>query len=269
MEYNEAFDDLQLSKRSWTRTIFKLIAVAICLLIAFVGGVYWLAQQTPDFYKTAMEMSAEEAFVAGESLEVAALYLRNDLVEQETWVAEFPEDQINGWLASDLPRKFSTMLPDEVRDPRVGIEPRKFQIAVTTEIEKVETVLVAAVEFFPTEVSNEFGFRVLSVHAGWLPIPISFFTVPATELLERYRIQAKWYEDGDGAPVAVLKVPKSKLSYDGKQIVVEQLEIADGSVRMAGRSKPLTPPTEADSSDSDPETQSSEEPTTEALPVSD
>lgn len=269
MENNPAFDDIQPVGRSWTRTFLKVAALGLSLLLVTAGSIYWLARQTPAFYQASMEMSDEEAYAAGESLEVAALYLRNDVVEEENWVAEFPEEQINGWLASDLPRKFSTALSDEIRDPRVGIEPGEIKIALTTEIKSVETVLVAAIEFFPTGITNEFGLRVLSVHAGWLPIPISFFTKPATDILQKNRVQVQWYDDSDGLPVALLTIPKYQLSYKGKQIVVEQLEIADGSVRLAGRSEPLAGKPNPEPEAVEPEVDNSEDPVAKLLPVSD
>jgi hypothetical protein len=266
MQNNAAFDDFQPVGRSWFRSILKIVVLALCVLLTIGGSVYYLALQKPDFYQQSMAMSDHEAFEAGEALEVAALYLRNDVIEEEAWVAEFKEGQINGWLASDLPRKFSKLLPDEVRGPRVGIDPGEFRIALATEIKGIETVLVAALEFFPTGVSNEFGLRVLGVHAGWLPIPVSFFTEPASELLQDNRIKVQWYDDDGGLPVALLTVPESKLRYEGKKIVVEQLEIADGSVRLSGRSEPVFEKSTSatDAQPDDPETVVQ---TTELLPV--
>ena len=40
-------------------------------------------------------------------------------------------------------------------------------------------------------------------------------------------------------PVAVLTLPKDLVSYQGKQMVLEQLEFVDGSVRLAGRSEAI------------------------------
>ncbi len=274
MKNNSPYEDLPSVGRSWTRTFLKVTALGLSLLLVVPGGVLWLAQQTPAFYPTSLEMSDEEAFAAGESLEVAALYLRNDVMEEDTWVAEFSEHQINGWLASDLPRKFSTFRSEEIRDPRVDIEPGKFKIALTTEIKNVETVVVAAIEFFPTGITNEFGLRVLSVHAGWLPIPISFFTKRITEVLERNHVQIRWYNDSDGLPVALATVPKHQLRYQGKQIVIEQLEIADGAVRLAGRSERLTEKSDPDSNATDsnaiqPVSDDSKIPVATLVPVSD
>ena len=269
MENNPAFEELHPINRSWTRTILKLVALTIGLLVVAGAGIYWLARQTPEFYHASLRMSEEEAFEAGESLEVAALYLRNDVLEEETWVAEFEENQINGWLASDLPRKFGTQLfAGKTHAPRVGIEPDKFQIGLTTEIKGIETVVVAAMEFFPTEKSNQFGVHVLSVHAGWLPIPISFFTDPVTEMLRHHRIEVQWHDASDGAPVALLTIPKKKLSYQGHQIVVERLQIADGSVRLAGRSELLNPKSIPDPETVKPGTNQPDKTVAEVLPVS-
>lgn len=237
MENNPDLDDFHSVGRSWFRLTAKSVVVLLVLLLITAGAVYWLVIQSPKFYRASLRVPEEVAFKSGESFEVAGLYLRNDIVEEETWYAEFFEDHINGWLASDMPRKFATAMPENMHDPRVRIEPHKFRVGVTTEIGGIDTVLVGAIEFFPTDVSNEFGLRVLSVRAGRMPIPVSFFNLPATELLQKHGIRVRWFDDEHGMPVAVLNFPKRLLGYQGKRIVLEQLEFVDGSVRLAGRSE--------------------------------
>jgi hypothetical protein len=237
MDDDSDLNDVRPAGRSWLWKTLRFLAVGLLLFLLVGGVVYWLATQKPDFYRASLEMSEEEAFKAGESFEVAGLYLRNDVVEEEAWYAEFFHDHINGWLISDLPRKFKRAIPDNMRDPRVSFEPEKFRLGATTDIRGVETVLSAAIEFFPTEVMNEFGLRVTNAYAGQMPIPVSFFTIPATELLKKYRIQVRWYDDENGRPVAVISVPKNLLSHGGKLVVLEQLEFVDGSVRLAGRTE--------------------------------
>lgn len=257
MENNSDFDDLQPVERRWFRTIVKSVVAVLILLLVAAGIVYWLAIQPPDFYQASVRISEEESLESGESFEIAGLYLRNDMVEEETWYAEFFEAHINGWLASDLPRKFATALPDNMREPRVKIEPEKFQVGAATEILGIETVLIAAIDFFPTESTNEFGLRVLSVHAGQMPIPVSFFNQLATELFQKYQIRVRWYDDDNGMPVAVLTLPKDLLSYQGKQMVLEQLEFVDGSVRLAGRSEAIEKKEQSESIAAEPKSEHS------------
>lgn len=251
MENNEDLNELPPLGRSRLRAVLKYFVLAVCLLLVTAGIVYGLARQTPEFYRDSLSITDEEAFDAGASFEIAGLYLRNDVVEEETWYAEFFEDHINGWLASDMPRKFARALPENMQHPRVRIESGKFRVGVTTEIIGIETVLAAAVEFFPTEVSDEFGLRVLSVRAGSLPLPVSFFNQPATELFQKHGIRVRWYDDKQGQPVAVMNIPTKLLSHEGQRIMLEQFEFTDGSVRLAGRSEPIkkkkNPKTEEDS----------------------
>jgi len=236
---NEDLKERMPPRRSRLRTFLKCVVLSLCLLLVAAGVIYGLALQTPDFYQASLGMSELKAFEGGESFEIAGLYLRNDIVEEETWYAEFFEDHINGWLISDMPRKFPRSLPDNMRQPRVKIDPGKFRVGVTTEILGIETVLTAAAEFFPTDASNEFGLRVLGVHAGSLPLPVSFFSLPASELLQKQGIRVQWYDDKDGLPVAVMTVPKKLLRHNGQHIQLEQFEFIDGSVRLAGRSEPV------------------------------
>ncbi len=45
------------------------------------------------------------------------------------WSAVFTDEQINGWLAADLPEKFPQLLPPEIQDPRVVFAPGQLQLA--------------------------------------------------------------------------------------------------------------------------------------------
>lgn len=254
MENDSDFDDVRPAGRSWFWKLLRFLAGGLVLLLLVAGVIYWLVIQKPEFYQSSLEMSEEEAFKAGESFEIAGLYLRNDVVEEETWYAEFFHDHINGWLISDLPRKFTRAIPDNMRDPRVSFEPGRFRVGATTEVSGVETVLSAVIEFFPTEVVNEFGLRVTSAYAGQMPIPVSFFSLPATELLKKYRMRVRWYDDENGSPVAAITVPKNLLSHGGKFVVLEQLEFVDGSVRLAGRSEMVEQQNESETAAAEPNT---------------
>jgi hypothetical protein len=102
--------------------------------------------------------------------------------------------------------------------------------------------MVATVEVFPTEVSNRLGVRLYDVRAGKLPIPVSVFAKPAVDLLARQDIDVQWYNDSAGYPVALLTIPKKQMAFEEQHVVVEELEIANGLLRLAGRSEPSQTP---------------------------
>ena len=102
------------------------LILGVVLVIAsgvLVGCLYWATQQAPEFYEQALQKPPQEEAQAGDELERQVLDLRNELRSEGRFNVEFSHDQINGWLAADLPDKFPQLLPRGVSEPRIAFEP--------------------------------------------------------------------------------------------------------------------------------------------------
>src|SRR5262245_39198763 len=112
------------------RLLLLAVAAAPGLLIVAAACVYWAAQRAPSFYRQALAASVADSSEQGDRFERAALALHNAAQHAGRWEASLSADEINGWLAIDLPSKLPELLPRGVSDPRVAIEGDIFHIAV-------------------------------------------------------------------------------------------------------------------------------------------
>src|SRR5262245_66308041 len=102
------------------RLIIVASAIVLALTIA-LSAFYRATQQAPQFYREALAAAPRSQHDEGQRFERQALALHNQLQHTGRWEVRFTQDEINGWLASELPEKFPELLPHGVSDPRVAI----------------------------------------------------------------------------------------------------------------------------------------------------
>ena len=89
------------------------LAVGVALF-----AVYRATQYVPDFYRRALDADAKEQEKASDEMLQRTAALVSDVKTKDRWQARFTAEQINGWLAWDLPRNYPQSLPESIRDPR-------------------------------------------------------------------------------------------------------------------------------------------------------
>ena len=132
----------------------------------------------PDFYAEALSRSGESADQAGDALEQQMVTLHNELQSGESWELQMSDQQVNGWLATDLKQKFPQLLPAEIVEPRVVFREDAAHVACRLDTGKMSTVLSLKLQAYLTEQPNEVAIRIAHVRAGLLPVPL-------TQLLDR------------------------------------------------------------------------------------
>jgi hypothetical protein len=202
----------------------KLVRVALVLVVLVTAGVailltaaYRATQQVPEFYQHALAQQPREQKAAADQLERQVLELHNEARRPGRWEARFSQEQINGWLAADLPTKFPGALPDGVSAPRVAIDPNHMQLAVRYDKGDVSTVLSMAGDAYLTDQPNEVAVHIDHVRAGAFPVPLAQFL---DDIAERF------IEAG---------LPLDRKEFKGQQLQVERLEICDGEIVVSGR----------------------------------
>lgn len=227
------------------RKLFRvgLVLVALCVagLAIFLTAAYRATQQVPAFYHVALAQKPVEQKAAADKLERQVLELHNEVRKPGRWEARFSQDEINGWLAADLPVKFPGVLPYGVSQPRVAIEANKMQMAVRFKQGDVETVLSLAGDAYLTDRPNEVAIHIQHVRAGLIPVPLAKFMDNIAEEATDAGLPLRWAEQ-DGDPVAIVTLPLDRKEFRGKQLRVEELQINDGEIVVSGRTD--APPAE-------------------------
>ena len=213
------------------------VAVALVIVLAVsLWGVYQASQQVPQFYEQALAAPPETQVAAGQALERQAASLNNQVRRPGRWEARFTQDQINGWLAVDLPKKFPGSLPRGVTDPRVAVSPDEIQLAVKWQQGNTSAVLSAAGDVYLTEDPNQIAVRVVAVRAGALPVPLARFLDEIAERAASSGLPLEWTEI-EGDPVALIKLPLDREEFRGKQLLVEELRLEEGAIVVAGKTE--------------------------------
>ena len=213
------------------------VAVALVIVLAVsLWGVYQASQQVPQFYEQALAAPPETQVAAGQALERQAASLNNQVRRPGRWEARFTQDQINGWLAVDLPKKFPGSLPRGVTDPRVAVSPDEIQLAVKWQQGNTSAVLSAAGDVYLTEEPNQIAVRVVAVRAGALPVPLARFLDEIAERAASSGLPLEWTEI-EGDPVALIKLPLDREEFRGKQLLVEELRLEEGAIVVAGKTE--------------------------------
>lgn len=221
----------------------KLVRVALVLVVLATAGVailltaaYRATQHVPEFYRAALAQKPVEQKAAADQLERQVLELHNEARKPGRWEAHFSQEQINGWLAADLPVKFPGALPEGVSAPRVAIEPGRVRLAVRYDQGDVTTVLSLAGDAYLTDKANEVAIHIEQVRAGAFPVPLAQFLDEIAERAGEAGLPIRWAEQ-EGDPVAMVALPLDREEFKGKKLQVESLKIAAGEIVLSGRTE--------------------------------
>ncbi len=113
-----------------------LAFLTISLILA-----WWASQQSPSFYRQALTNSATASTESAQRFESALLQLHNQAHHTGRWQITLDENEINAWLANDLPLKFAHALPPELSEPRLAIDDDRIQFAIHYKRGTVDTII--------------------------------------------------------------------------------------------------------------------------------
>ncbi|HEY2410705.1 MAG TPA: hypothetical protein VGI40_00600 [Pirellulaceae bacterium] len=226
--------------RAYGRQSVIIAGAVVSLLAICIAAAYFASQQPPRFYRQAMTASSADALRHGENFERAALDLHNSAQHLGRWEISLTADEINGWLATDLPAKFPRLLPTGISDPRVAIDGDVFHLAVRYQRGSVDTVLSIAGEAYLTAQTNEVAIRLDSARAGLVPIPLGRVIQEINDRAERADVNLRWTEV-KGSPVALLRLPLESDNSE-RRSVLDRLDTRPNQILLAGRTELLSAP---------------------------
>lgn len=221
----------------WRRLLY--LAVAIVVLVGgFLGWAYHATQQAPEFYVRQLAAEAASPSASSDAFERQALQLNNQIRKSDRWQARFRADEINAWLATDLPQKFPSMLPPDIQSPRVAIEAETFYLACRVQTPKLTSVVTLGVQPYVTSEPNVIALRVKQLRAGVLPLPLGKYLDQITEQCAQAGLPLRWSEE-EGDPVALFTLPLTPEDFRNRLVRVEQIELEEGELILSGTSEPV------------------------------
>lgn len=218
----------------WVVVLLVGIAASTAIGLSVLGQA---ARHEPDFYREALKVRPHVAHDASQQLEKSVLQLQQTSSQPGRWQAVFADEQINGWLAEELPRKLPQLLPPGVADPRVVVETDTIRCACRYRSRALNFVVSFALNVELTEQSNTLAVRVSEVRAGALPVRLHRYLPNIERAAARSGIEFRWQETEKSDPVALITIPHQHEDYVHREIYVESIELQSGHVRLAGRTE--------------------------------
>ncbi len=227
--------------RHWIKRIAS-IAVTV-LIVGFVFS-WWAVRQTqhvPEFYQRATGTGTAAAGSSGRVVmdtNVERLLTDSDAPIVESWNAVFTVDEVNAWLAEELPTSFPQLLAQGATDPRICIVDGRVLAAARYKTKRLDLVISCELAVELTEEPNMLALRVKHLRAGALPIPLSSFLTGISKEAAKGDVDIRW-DDTEAGPVALVKVPSEHPRYVTNPVLVESVQLVDGALVLSGNTGPL------------------------------
>lgn len=212
--------------------ILLIVAVVLAGLLCIAGGLLYQATRAmPKFYERVLAEDVERQEQASEEFLQQATALASDVETQAAWSVAFTDEQINGWLAVDVPRNLPNAIPPTIQAPRISIQPGEATIAFRLKSGALDAVVSVVVDVF-LSAPNEVAVRFRQASLGRLPVPLAKVIQPVGQAAAQLNLHLTWQQQ-DGDPVAVVAFNRDSDSAS-RDVHLEAIELADGELRLAG-----------------------------------
>ncbi|MFM7108171.1 MAG: hypothetical protein ACKOZU_06165 [Planctomycetaceae bacterium] len=198
------------------------LAVAAAIVVVAIAA----ARRTPGWY--AARLAPRDAAVADRDarrLVTAVAGLRGAAVRPGDWGVALREDEINAWLATDLPRNHARALPAGLGEPRVAVEAGRIRVAARAAAGPFAGTLSLALEPRLRGV-DRLECAVTEARLGAIPLPAGPCAHRLAALLRGLGFTAEVRRlDGRSAVV---------VSLGGHGASLRGLSVAHGEIAVAG-----------------------------------
>ncbi len=223
------------TRRPLCRYFGATLTIALLVAAAAGGWSYRQSRQVPEFYA--------QAIASQKLIDPAATPPpRSDRFHRAAnrtgrWRVDFDDDQLNGWLAQELPRRFERLFNKGVSAPVVSVDDGALRAAVhyRSASGRIDAIVSARLSPSMTRQPNLLAIRVSELKLGALPIPVDPFIRKISREAAGGDLDIRW-DFTDEGPVALVQVPETHPHYAVAPVVVERVELNAGQLTVAGHS---------------------------------
>ena len=214
-----------------------LVAAAVAgLITAVLGGLLVaVTTTTPPFYRDRLDAGATAgAEQAARRLITKVVGLQAAAKRAGPWEAAITENELNAWLALDLPRNHAGLLPTGVTAPRIELADHLVRLGMRVGVGPLSAVVSCGLEIRLRE-ANQVECTVADARVGAVPVPRGPLLHALAARLEPLGLMAE-IRRGDGRSVLVVTLPAG-IGPAARRCTIEALAVAPGEVLMAGETK--------------------------------
>ena len=227
-------DPLPRSAESHVRRPSRIAVFLFGGLLLLVGlgilGLYLASQHVPAAYRRALDADPNELVRASNETVRKALAL-SGAAKHDKWHVRFTADEINGWLAVDMPKNHPDLLPADFSEPRVAITPQKMTLFCRYRRGKTTSALSLAVDVYVAE-PDVLALRIRRARAGALPLPLGEVLDRISREARRRQFRLQWKQK-QGDPVALVPL-ELRCDKDDRVLRVEAVELRQDEVYVSG-----------------------------------
>ncbi|MBS0210666.1 MAG: hypothetical protein JSS27_17120 [Planctomycetes bacterium] len=222
------------------RKLFIIVAlVVVGLLIAAASGWFALRHE-PDFYAKALDREPIEQEKASDAMLAQATGLASQARKPGRWSAVITADEINGWLAVDLPKNHARNIPPGVSDPRVRIVPGEARLACRYADAPGGPAVISVIVDVHVAEPNVLSIRLRGLKAGAIPLPLTSVVEEVTRFTNQWQLPTQWRTQ-HGDPVALVDL-KALLAQQDSHYQLDACEFKQGELWLAGETLPANKP---------------------------
>ena len=144
---------------------------------------------------------------------------------------EITQQQINGWLATQLNGNLHVSLPEGIRNPRILIDQLQQTLFFTLERSRFTSVISIQLTIGLSEQPNTIEIKLNSLHAGNLPIRIKRVFDEVESAMARSGVDFKW-KPGTDRTVAIVRIPTVVRIKRERELDITSLEFLKEKVRV-------------------------------------
>jgi hypothetical protein len=207
------------------------------VLLAFLAGGAMQLRRAPDFYEQALAEPVEEQQQASDQCLANVTATVSQAQRPGMWRTEFTAEELNGWLAFDLPRNHPELLGESAHSPRVSLEEKLGRVAF--EYRGLISTVVSME--FDAEVRDgrTLAIRLLGLHGGAVPLPLGTVIEEITAAASQLEHEVRWTEE-DGHPVALVTMPEWE--EDGREISLVEVRLEPARLVLLGETRTKSTP---------------------------
>ncbi|MFM7096537.1 MAG: hypothetical protein ACKO16_03880 [Gemmataceae bacterium] len=213
------------------------LALATFLSLLAVSGfvLYSIIRHEPNFYKTALLVSNDpnKGEKSREFTSECFEFIGAVGTEKE-WYAQFKEDQINSFFSEELDEitNKNKFFPDNIKAPRISLEPDRLRLAFRWGEGKLSTIISAELKLWlAKDEPNVIAVQLYSIKAGALPVSLLSMFDRISDTARQNGIEVSWYRH-QGKPVAVVRFQADQ---PRPTMLLQALEIEKGFITLRGK----------------------------------
>jgi hypothetical protein len=205
--------------------------LGVGVLFSIPASAWFCLTYQPSYYRAMVRLTREQRAGRAKRFVAQSLQLRNDICNEPSWEAVFSDQEVNAWLAEDLVTHFADQLPPEVEEPRVIFESNRIILAFQLRQGGFQSVITVVARPRVPE-GNTIELTLEKIRAGILPVPADNILDRIIEHARYHGIDMEWARK-DGYPVVVMRYTPND---EREDVELEEVQIRDGQIRLAGRS---------------------------------